>query len=149
MPVTDNQISDFYNHWKRTLLSSSLMFCESHTVETWTGTAGRLRIDVRSNHCYPKALTNISFLADGLNIFPQALATHLQYVTFRFIWQTLQTLLQFLPLLQLLSFWAGLFSLFPTSEAKDFTVIPEFCIAHSYCARCLRHQHAHMRAYKT
>ena len=30
-------------------------------------------------------------------------------------------------------------------------VIPEFCIAHSYCARFLRHQRAHMspRAYKT
>ena len=30
-------------------------------------------------------------------------------------------------------------------------VIPWFCIAHSYCARFLRHQHAHMsaRAYKT
>ena len=30
-------------------------------------------------------------------------------------------------------------------------VIPEFCIAHSYCARILRHQRAHMsaRAYKT
>ena len=32
-----------------------------------------------------------------------------------------------------------------------FKVIPEFCIAHSYCARFLRHQRAHMsaRAYKT
>ena len=25
-------------------------------------------------------------------------------------------------------------------------VIPGFCIAHSYCARFLRHQRAHMRA---
>ena len=33
----------------------------------------------------------------------------------------------------------------------NFKVIPWFCIAHSYCARFLRHQHAHMsaRAYKT
>ena len=30
----------------------------------------------------------ICFLADGLNIFPQALATDLPYVTFRFTWQT-------------------------------------------------------------
>ena len=33
----------------------------------------------------------------------------------------------------------------------EVKVIPEFCIAHSYCARILRHQRAHMsaRAYKT
>ena len=33
----------------------------------------------------------------------------------------------------------------------EFKVIPEFCIAHSYCARFLRHQRAHMsaHAYKT
>ena len=37
----------------------------------------------------------ICFLADGLNIFPQTLATDLPYVTFRFTWQTLQTSLQF------------------------------------------------------
>ena len=36
----------------------------------------------------------VCFLADGLNIFPQALATDLPYVTFRFTWQNLQTLLQ-------------------------------------------------------
>ena len=30
----------------------------------------------------------ICFLADGLNIFPQALAQDLPYVTFRFTWQT-------------------------------------------------------------
>ena len=52
----------------------------------------------------------ICFLADGLNIFPQALTTDLPYVTFRFSWQTLQTSLQ------LLSFWIGFFSLFPTSD---------------------------------
>ena len=34
----------------------------------------------------------ICFLADSLNILPQALATYLPYVTFRFTWQTLQTL---------------------------------------------------------
>ena len=52
----------FYNHWRRTLLSSSLVACvveESHTVQTWTGNAGQLRIDVRSNHCYPKALQRL------------------------------------------------------------------------------------------
>ena len=49
----------------------------------------------------------ICFLADGLNIFPQTLATDLPYVTFRFTWQTLQTSLQFF------SFWTGFFSLFP------------------------------------
>ena len=54
-------ISDFYNHWRRTLLSSILVACELHTVETWTGTAGRLRTDVRSNHCYPKALSKYFF----------------------------------------------------------------------------------------
>ena len=54
-----------------------------------------------------KTTPNISFLADGSNVFPQALATRLPVVTFRFTRQTLQTLLQ------LLSFWAGLFSLFP------------------------------------
>ena len=34
---------------------------------------------------------------------------------------------------------------------NNVKVIPEFCIAHSYCARFLRHQRAHMsaRAYKT
>ena len=48
----------------------------------------------------------ICFLTDGLNIFPQTLATHLPYVTFRFTWQTLQTWLQFF------SFWTGFFSLF-------------------------------------
>ena len=37
----------------------------------------------------------ICFLADGLNIFPQTLATDLPYVTFGFTWQTLQTSLQF------------------------------------------------------
>ena len=53
----------------------------------------------------------ICFLADGLNIFPQAfIATDLPYVTFRFTWQTLQTSLQ------LLSFWTGFFSLFLTSD---------------------------------
>ena len=53
----------------------------------------------------------ICFLTDGLNIFPQAfIATDLPYVTFRFTWQTLQTSLQ------LLSFWTGFFSLFPTSD---------------------------------
>ena len=52
----------------------------------------------------------ICFLADSLNIFPQALATDLPYVTFRFTWQTLQTSLQ------LLSFWTGFFLLFPTSD---------------------------------
>ena len=30
----------------------------------------------------------ICFLADSLNIFPQALAQDLPYVTFRFTWQT-------------------------------------------------------------
>ena len=49
----------------------------------------------------------ICFLADGLNIFPQTLATDLSYVTFRFTRQTLQTSLQFF------SFWTGFFSLFP------------------------------------
>ena len=50
----------------------------------------------------------ICFLADGLNILPQAfIATDLPYVTFRFTWQTLQTSLQFF------SFWTGFFSLFP------------------------------------
>ena len=34
-------------------LSSSLVACESHTVETWTGTTHRLQIDVRRKHCYP------------------------------------------------------------------------------------------------
>ena len=46
------QISDFYNHWRRTLLSSSLVACavdESNTVETWTDNAGQLGIDVTSN----------------------------------------------------------------------------------------------------
>ena len=52
----------------------------------------------------------ICFLADGLNIFPQALATDLPYVTFRFTWQILQTSLQ------LLSFWTTFFSLFPMSD---------------------------------
>ena len=52
----------------------------------------------------------ICFLADGLNIFPQALATDLPYVTFRFTWQTLQTSLQ------LLSLCTGFFSLFPTPD---------------------------------
>ena len=49
----------------------------------------------------------ICFLADGLNIFPQTLATDLSYVTFRFTRQTLQTSLQFF------SFWTSFFSLFP------------------------------------
>ena len=53
----------------------------------------------------------ICFLTDGLNIFPQAfIATDFPYVTFRCTWQTLQTSLQ------LLSFWTGFFSLFPTSD---------------------------------
>ena len=52
----------------------------------------------------------ICFLADGLNIFPQTLATDLPYVTFRFTWQTLQTSLQFF------SFWTGFFSLFPNVQ---------------------------------
>ena len=36
-------------------------------------------------------------------------------------------------------------------SSNQFKVIPEVCIAHSYCARILRHQRAHMsaRAYKT
>ena len=40
----------------------------------------------------------------------------------------------------------------PTNLQSEYIkVIPEFCIAHSYCARILRHQRAHMsaRAYKT
>ena len=54
----------------------------------------------------------ICFLVDSLNIFQQAfIATDLPCVTFRFTWQTLQTSLQ------LLSFWAGFFSLFPTSDS--------------------------------
>ena len=52
----------------------------------------------------------ICFLADGLNILPQALATDLPYVSLRFTLQTLHTSLQ------LLSFRTGFFSLFPTSE---------------------------------
>ena len=63
---------------------------------------------------YGKSLISqllICFLADGLNICPQALATDLPYVTFRFNWQTLQTSLQFF------SFWTGFFSLFPTSDS--------------------------------
>ena len=66
---------------------------------------------------YGKSLIHqllIRFLADGLNIFPQALATDLPYLTFSFTWQTLQTSLQ------MLSFWTafltGFFSLFPTSN---------------------------------
>ena len=55
----------------------------------------------------------ICFLADGLNIFPQALATDLPYVTFRFTWQILQTSLQ------LLSFWTASFSLFQTSVQRS------------------------------
>ena len=35
-----------------------------------------------------------SFLADGLNIFTQTFATQLSYVTIKFTWKTLQTLLQ-------------------------------------------------------
>ena len=46
----------------------------------------------------------VCFLAEGLSIFPQALATDLPYVTFRFTWQTLQTSLQ------LVSFWTGFIS---------------------------------------
>ena len=38
--------------------------------------------------------TDISFLADCLNIFTQDFATQLPYVAFRFSWQTLQTSLQ-------------------------------------------------------
>ena len=36
------------------------------------------------------------------------------------------------------------------NNLKTIKVIPEFCIAHSYCARILRHQRAHMseRAHK-
>ena len=52
----------------------------------------------------------ICFLADGLNIFLQVLATDLPYVPFRFTWQILQTSLQ------LLSFWTAFFSLFPKSD---------------------------------
>ena len=55
----------------------------------------------------------ICFLADGLNIFPQTLATDLPDVTFRFTWQTLQTSLQFF------SFWTGFF--FPTSDGYFLT----------------------------
>ena len=53
------------------------------------------------------------FLADGLNIFPQTLATDLPYVTFRLTWQTLPTSLQFF------SFWTGFF--FPTSDGYFLT----------------------------
>ena len=37
------------------------------------------------------------------------------------------------------------------SISSFIKVIPGFCIAHSYCARFLRHQRAHMsaRTYKT
>ena len=57
------------------------------------------------------------FLADGLNIFPQALAQDLPYVTFRFTWQTLQTSLQFF------SFWTGFFSLFPNvRRSSNFNI---------------------------
>ena len=44
---------------KNTTFSSSFVACAvggSYKVETWTGIAGRLGIDVRSNHCCPKAL---------------------------------------------------------------------------------------------
>ena len=114
--------------------TSSLMACvvgKLHRVETWTGNAGQL--PGTANPCRKQSLLsqsffrdslnttpNISFLADGLNIFPQALATHLPCVTFRFIRQTLQTLLQ------LLSFWAGLFSLFPTSEGLQILKFNNF-----------------------
>ena len=77
-------IGDFYNHWRRILLSSSLVACELHIVETWTGTTRRLQIDARSNQCYPKLFRdslkktpNISFVTNSLNIFPEALAIHL------------------------------------------------------------------------
>ena len=33
-----------------------------------------------------------------------------------------------------------------TRWGRKLKVIPEFCIAHSYCARILRHQRAHMSA---
>ena len=56
-----------------------------------------------------------NFLANGLNIFTQDFATQLPYVAFRLSWQTLQTSLQ------LFLFWAGLFSLFPSS--KDLQII--------------------------
>ena len=56
----------------------------------------------------------ICFLADGLNTFPQALATDLSYLTFSFTWQTLQTSLQLLSFWT--AFWTGFFSLFPTSN---------------------------------
>ena len=56
----------------------------------------------------------ICFLVDGLNIFPQALATDLPYLTFSFTWQTLQTSLQLLSFWT--TFWTGFFSLFPTSN---------------------------------
>ena len=49
----------FLQSLKNTTFSSSFVACvldESHTDETGTGNAGQLRIDVRSKHCYPKAL---------------------------------------------------------------------------------------------
>ena len=58
------RISDFYNHWRRTLLSSSSVACavdESHTVKISTGNAGQLRIDVRSYQCYHKALQRFTW----------------------------------------------------------------------------------------
>ena len=60
----------------------------------------------------------ICFLTDSFNIFPQALATDLPYVTFRFTWQTLQTSLQLLSFLDrlLLAFrkvrWSSNFKIY-------------------------------------
>ena len=50
----------FLQSLKENTTENILVACEPNTFETWTSTAGRLRIDVRSNHCYPKAFNLMS-----------------------------------------------------------------------------------------
>ena len=112
--------------------TSSLMACvvgKLHRVETWTGNAGQL--PGTANPCRKQSLLsqsffrdslnttpNISFLADGLSIFPQALTTHLPCVTFSYQANStnIVTIAFFLgrSLLALPNF-----SLFPTSVHLD------------------------------